>query len=1032
MTVDPKIREQTYQYFLQEAPELLQALERDLLSFKEDPNINYVNNLMRATHTLKGAATSVGLETIATVAHSLEDVFKALCQPNLTIDPEAKALLFEGVDCLRLPLIAELTGGAVNHGEVLDRAASIFAQLHEKLGDCFGQTAYLPTSTELGFDITQSIFEAGVTQRLKQLEAALATAQPEEIVSVLQTQAEVFLGLAESLNLTGFGHIAQITLAAVDRHPDQIMTIAEVALADFRAGQAAVLAGDRSEGGYPSEILLQLADFPDDSEVNPVSNEFSNEHQHESNEESQELSSNELLELQDSSSVQMLVENIWGGIAIPEDTEAEEVAATEEVSTAITVSSSNLLDVIPYKLPTVQSVSSPAVSLSVKEPVSPSPQVRVNLKHLDQLNDSIGELLTNQNRQSLQTEQLQNAVQTLFARLKHHHQLLIQLRTGLAETAHTPKQSKKQGGKKQPSTRKSARKGFAKTVTTQDQAHLVQSLFDDMVQLNEVAEAIDLFTRQSNQVLEQQQQLLTNTRSALIEARMQPLGEILNRLPPVLQQLEALHDKQVNLELRGTEVLVDKVVGEKLYDPLLHLVRNAFDHGLEPISARQQLGKSEKGRIAIHAHNQGRYLVIEVCDDGRGLDFEQICQRAIERCLISPDQAITLTQTQLIDFLFEPGFSTALQVNDISGRGIGLDVVKSQIQALRGSIKIETEPHQGTTFILQIPLSLTIAQLLVFEVNSHLYALLDDAIEQIILPQPGQIQQRNNCKVLRCNKGETEMMVPIHSLSSVLPYHTVNFSKYSQNQSLASQESIKPIIVLRFQDNLLGLEVDQLIGEQELVIRPLGNMISAPQYVQGASILADRRLALVIDGAALVQKICGQFPKAAEVSEPGSASWTLLPDSTLRQLPQMQPALPKLPGRSTNAGNTRILVVEDSITTRQSLVLLLQKAGYQVLQAEDGQVALAQLEQWQDIQLVICDLEMPNMNGFEFLRQTQQMATFASIPVLMLTSRSDEEYRFLALQLGAAAYMTKPYMEYKLLATIDDLLQRTIQHVGVE
>ena len=221
-------------------------------------------------------------------------------------------------------------------------------------------------------------------------------------------------------------------------------------------------------------------------------------------------------------------------------------------------------------------------------------------------------------------------------------------------------------------------------------------------------------------------------------------------------------------------------------------------------------------------------------------------------------------------------------------------------------------------------------------------------------------------------------------------------------------------------------------GEQELVIRPLGTMIAAPQYVQGASILADRRLALVIDGAALVQKICSQFPKSAEVSEPSSASWTLLPDAALRQLPPMQPALPELPGRSRNAENTRILVVEDSITTRQSLVLLLQKAGYQVLQAEDGQVALAQLEQWQDIQLILCDLEMPNMNGFEFLRQTQRMPTLASIPVLMLTSRSDEEYRFLALQLGAAAYMTKPYMEYKLLATINDLLQQTRQHVGVE
>ncbi|HEY9700227.1 MAG TPA: hybrid sensor histidine kinase/response regulator [Trichocoleus sp.] len=1041
MTVDPKIREQTYQYFLQEAPELLQALEQGLLSFKEDPNINYVNNLMRATHTLKGAATSVGLETIATVAHSLEDVFKALCQPDLTLDPEAKALLFEGVDCLRLPLIAELTGGAVNHGEILDRAATIFAQLHEKLGDCFGQTAYLPTSTELGFDIVQSIFEAGVSQRLKQLEAAIADAQPETITPLLQTQAEIFLGLAESLNLTGFALIAQMTLAALQQHPEQAISIAQMALADFRTGQMAVLSGDRSQGGYPSEPLLQLAEIHTPSEFDT---EFDTEFNADSNQSQNvfdifdQLPADDLEHLQsespeseNESSVQALLENIWGGQALDED------AAENVPSSAITVveSPAEALEVFPYKIPVSQRAVIPTSPLPLKDQVQPSPQVRVNLKHLDQLNDSVGELLTNQNRQSLQTEQLQSAVQTLFTRLKHHQQLLNRLQSGLTQgtsAAKTTKPAKKQSRSKTKANRKNAAKSLVAASYPQDQTQLVQSLFDDMVQLTEVAEAIDLFTRQSSQVVEQQQQLLTNTRSALIEARMQPLGEILNRLPPVLQQLEALQDKQVTLELYGTEVLVDKVVGEKLYDPLLHLVRNAFDHGIEPVSVRQQMGKAEKGTITIRAHNQGRHLVIEVHDNGRGLDFDQIRQRAIERQFVSLEQAMSLNQTQLIDFLFEPGFSTALQVNDVSGRGIGLDIVKSQLQALRGSIKIETEPRQGTTFVLQIPLSLTIAQLLVFEVDSRLYALLDDAIDQITLPQPNRIQQRNNCKVLQCSKGDTEMMVPIHSLATVFPYHTAS-SRYT-NPSSAAQEPMKPIIVLRSQDTFLGLEVDQLIGEQELVIRPFGTMITAPSYVQGASILADRRLALVIDGTALVQKICGQLPQQPASSERSSAAWMLLPNApSLQPLLQPQAALPELPSFSAHSpGNTKILVVEDSVTTRQSLVLLLEKAGYQVLQAEDGYAALGQLQQRQDVQLIICDLEMPNMNGFEFLRQSQQTMSLAGIPILMLTSRSDEAYRFLAQQLGAAAYMTKPYMDYKLLTTVADLLQRATVSARME
>ncbi|MGV0028794.1 Hpt domain-containing protein [Phormidesmis priestleyi] len=264
MNIDPSIREQTYPYFLQEAPELLHALEQGLLNLRENWGISQVNDLMRATHTLKGAATSIGLETVAQIAHSFEDVFKALCQPNTcqpntSLDPDVEALLFEGLECLRLPLMAELTGSAIDQAEVLNRTAAIFALLQEKLGDCFAQDSYLPTSAELGFDLTQSLFEVGVTQRLEQIAASLNEADPEAVAIVLQTQAEVLLGLAESLNLSGFTAIAKATIAALDQHPEQAVTIAQTALADFQAGQAAVFAGDRTQGGEPSELLQQLA-----------------------------------------------------------------------------------------------------------------------------------------------------------------------------------------------------------------------------------------------------------------------------------------------------------------------------------------------------------------------------------------------------------------------------------------------------------------------------------------------------------------------------------------------------------------------------------------------------------------------------------------------------------------------------------------------------------------------------------------------------------------------------------------------------
>jgi two-component system, chemotaxis family, sensor histidine kinase and response regulator PixL len=1008
MTTDPTIHKQTYQYFLQEAPELLQTLEQGLLNLKENYTINQVNNLMRATHTLKGAAMSVELNTIATVAHSLEDIFRALFKPDVLVDFEVEALLFEGFECLRLPLTAELTGGIIDHAEILDRTAAVFAQIQEKLGDCFDQSTPLPTSAELGFDITQSIFETGVEQRLNQLTVALDSTLPNEIATILRTQADVFLGLAESLNLPGFGAIAQAAIAALDNHPDQVVMIAQVALTDFRAGHADVLIGDRTQGGQPSELLQQLAVGTSDLAICTSDAIASSE--------------SRLNEPQNKKSSNQLLENIWGEQSTSADSTADQVLIDQVLidqitSIEATISVQEDLDWINQRSPYEQAVSTPTSPFQ-KGSAPLSPHVRISIKHLDQLNYSVGELLTNQSCQFLQTEQIQTTVQTLLAQLKHHQQLLNQLREG-----HTHQS-------KSPEPRHTRKRKSRKQALLSSHSVLVQALLDNVVQLTEATEAVKLFMHQSSQTLEQQRQLLSNNRDALIEARMLPLAEIFDRFPRVLQQLETLHNKRIALKLHGTEVLVDKVVAEKLYDPLLHLIRNAFDHGIEPVEVRHHRGKGEKGQIEICAHNQGRYLVIEVRDDGRGLDFDQIRQRAIEKQWISPKDASHLNQAQLINLLFEPGFSTATQVNDLSGRGIGLDVVRNQLIGLQGSVTVQSVPHQGTTFTLQIPLSLTIAQLLVCEADSKTYALLDDAVEQILIPQSNQIQERNDCKVLRWSKGSNEQLVPIYSLAKILDYSSTAFCSlgFPSQSSFVSQENIKPIILIRHQDTFLGFEVDQLIGEQELVIRPLGTMIGAPTYVHGASVLANGQLTLVIDVTMLLRRVFDQQKDKIAAQNWATPRFKILPlESKQPLLPQAYTAISTSSLlTSETKSNARILVVEDSITTRQALVFALQKVGYQVFQAKDGQEGLEQLQHQVGVGLVICDIEMPRMNGFEFLRHCQQIPNLAGIPIITLTSRNDEKYRLLASQLGATAYMTKPYMEHKLLVMVADLLERKL------
>ena len=1090
MTTDPTIREQSYRYFLQEAPELLQVLEQELLTLREDYSINKVNTLMRATHTLKGAAASVGLETIQTVAHSLEDIFKALFNPDLSIDPEVEALIFEGFECLRLPLTAEFTGGQVNNAEILDRTAAIFAQLQEKLGDCFGQEAYLPSSVELGFDLTQSIFEVGVSQRLDELDAAITRANPEEVATILRTQAEVFIGLAESLNLQGFGAIAQVAIAALDTAPTQAMTIAQITLADLRAGQAAVLVGDRTQGGQPSPALQQLARLTTSTadlesllgELHESESLLGELHEsesllgelHESESLLGELHESEPLlgelhesepllnESENEESGNSLLETIWGGEAVldsqtPDQTDpvparSTSVDSSEHVFSSMPASAADSASWSPeepeVKIPTSpsRSVRIDTTPLSQNDQVSVSHTVRVNVEHLEHLNTSIGELLTNQNRQTLQNEQLRGAVRSLLVRLQKHQQLLNQLQDW-SDRQFIPQQRWAAIG----SDWQSHLPFDSLELDRYDEAQiLVQSVLEDAFTLEEASEAIDLFATQSYQTLEKQRRLLTSTRDALMQARMSPLGGIFGRFHRVLQQLEIRYNKQVTLELYGTEVLVDKVVAEKLYDPLLHLVRNAFDHGIESPVVRQQRSKSEFGRIEICASQVGRHLVIEVRDDGEGLDFERIRRRAVERQLISVEQASRLNEAQLTDLLFEPGFSTVSEVSELSGRGIGLDVVRSQLEAFDGSVMVDSEPYRGTTFTLQIPLSLTIAKLLLCQAGNQTYALFVDAIEQILIPQAHQLRCWEGGKVLRWNKvanndrsaspRASEQLIPVHQLSKLLNYFSEvpDSFVFGPQQPFVPEGQMMPIILIRNQGTFLGLEVDQLIGEQELVIRPLGATIAPPNYVYGSSILADGRLTLVLDGAALMQYVSEQQTASSTASLPnryradaltytiaaresGSSTAPILPS---RQEQRLLPASSTAPNSDIRARRDKlVLVVDDSITLRQTLALTLQKAGYRVLQAKDGYEAIEQLRHRTDIELVICDVEMPRMNGFEFLKHRQQDSVLADIPVVMLTSRSASKHRLIATELGATAYITKPYLEQKLLATLTDAIE---------
>jgi two-component system, chemotaxis family, sensor histidine kinase and response regulator PixL len=1197
MITDNEIRQQGYIYFLAEAPELVQIIEQELFSLSEGYSTAKVHNLMRATHTLKGGAANVGLEVIKMIAHFLEDVFKALYNPSVLVDAELQTLLLQAYECLSIALNTELIGSTVNDQELLHRATSVFAQLQEKLGDAFGAESHIPTSEELGFDIVQSVFEVGVEQRLNSIGDAVSNPPNDaELIEFLNSQGEVFLGLAESLNLPGLGEIAQTIISALQANPSQVQQIAEIALADLKQAQKLVLEGDRTSGGEPSPDLRKLTtaannelseelqnnlsadnfiineeqfyqfiitpnrnknesvnpttakfylkviryilgwfnhqmqipeselrltllvptlqrksllnyietwlknflDFVQDEEDSPslclyrrgiiliilfavakfqyslkasdsylsiikilqsqihkLAKEYKKYPPVTTKEKNwldnpklqtllviKEISKSVSLETTDN-----LLEAIWGEEA-NQNLAAEVVTIqTDDFSEkldSLTVSKQEFLNVAETAIEVIpdlatqinNEIEDKSEYVRTKNFRQPS-FIRVETERLQHINYLAGELLIYQKRRSLQDEQVREIIEQLIQQLTRHQTTLNELRDLPLQIQNLTSSQ----------TQNFTVNFDSLEMDVYTEFHItLHEAIEEILQLQETTESLDLLLTQAAQISDKQENLTLNIIDGLVEARMSPLGNILNRFPHMVSKLGNVHAKLVELKLVGTEILVDKAIAEKLYDPLLHLVRNAFDHGIEAPQVRQQLGKPEQGLIEICAYHQGSQTVIEVRDDGQGLNLDIIRRKAIELYPIQTEEKTrtytsNLADSELLDLIFSPGFSTANKASEISGRGMGLDIVRTQMHALNGSISVQYLPNQGTIFILKIPFSMTTEKLMLVQAKGVVYGLLLDSIEKILIPSEQQIKEIEGKKVLHWNIDNDEAMVSLRQLGKLIDYNDSFFNSatpYNTSNTHDSSVARNPVLLLRRNQGKVALEVDQIIGEQELVVRPLGNAIAPPKYVYGCSSLPNGNLILVIDASLLVKSseiqqttldimvLPAASPsnqKALAISGDTFASIPLLAPSTFTKTIETQPSYSHEPD---NKLPKVVLVVDDAISLRQTISLTLQKSGYQVIQAQNGVEALEKLQLHPDIQVVVSDLEMPRMNGFELLGNFRQYPKLAKIPVVILTSRSSEKHRQLAQELGAKAYLTKPYLENEFVSTIKGLINSNV------
>tara|TARA_A100001037_G_scaffold42772_1_gene33757 strand:+ start:18955 stop:24762 length:5808 start_codon:yes stop_codon:yes gene_type:complete len=497
----------------------------------------------------------------------------------------------------------------------------------------------------------------------------------------------------------------------------------------------------------------------------------------------------------------------------------------------------------------------------------------------------------------------------------------------------------------------------------------------DMLDLKETL----LFkARESETLLLQQARINTELQEGLMRTRMVPFSRLLPRLRRIVRQVSAELDKEIDFSAYNVEGELDRNLLERMVPPLEHMLRNAADHGIESADLRKNFGKPSAGRIELRLSREGGDVVIEISDDGAGIDVESVREKAVERGLVAEGAA--LRDEEITQFVLAPGFSTAKSVTQISGRGVGMDVVHSEVKQLGGSIHIRSRPGKGTRFTVRVPFTVSVNRSLMVSVGEDLYAIPLNNIEGIVLLDPDEL--------------ETLYAPEVNTFEYAgVPYRVRYLGHYLGREfRAASQQSSVPVVLVRSGDQSVAVHVDAVQGSREIVVKSLGPQFAGVGGVSGATILGDGSVVVILDMLALIR---------AHGADDGLRA-------------------PKRPASSQS--RTRcVMVVDDSVTVRKVTSRLLERQGMDVIVAKDGAEAVALLQERRP-DLMLLDIEMPRMDGFEVARQVRRDERLKDLPIVMISSRTGKKHQERAAELAVNSLLGKPFQESELLSTIDGLV----------
>ncbi|MDB9492281.1 hybrid sensor histidine kinase/response regulator [Dolichospermum circinale CS-534/05] len=1035
--------EQILGYFIEEAKEQLNTIEQGLLNLEITlKNAEMMNEIFRAAHSLKGSASMLGLSSIQHISHCLEDWFKILQEHPVKVDLNLESLLLDICDRLKILIdnlsfpidLSEQESEIViskwldEHRKKLQSLIPIYDHDHldvesSELNSFAGLFATDISTLDDNWP-AEEILEDITNYQLLTTDNEIDDNDQDLSNLLLWEDEKISSKDVEFFDLIGSRKIEHLFSDVVETNRDDNFNLSlweeenelatspylEITSSGSRTDSA--IASSLTEASLLNELALEeiLAATPREN-VNQVVIENEDflelEALLDENEDDAPQISSKPLVIGESAVVES--ENpfsVWK----PED----DFSQWEDLLTQSDLPSRSKNQTLSDTTATSRKTSTNKIpGDKIRATIGELETIKVPVRQLNDISNVVGELVVNRNTLEQDRERLRQYVDTLLAQVQHLSTAGMKmqeyyegslLKASLLSSRRLREYKMDSNasyrfGENVDSPTTPPYHGFSEIEMDQFTPFhvLAQEMIEFIVRVRESASDIEFVGEKIEQVTRQLGQATSKLQEKLTKSRMVPFSQVIDRLRRGVRDNAIKYGKQVELVTEGVHTLIDKMILDHLTYPLTHILNNAIAHGIETPQVRQATGKSPTGIISIRAVQQVNQTIISVSDDGIGIDHQEVKNKAIKKGIITFKQAQSMSRFDIYKLLFLPCFSTADEVNDIKGRGVGLNVVENDINHIRGRVTTDSTPGIGTTFTIFLPQTLSICRAVLCACDQFKIAFPMDGVEDTLSISA-------NSQIIQQDLHEESFMIwrgvklPIKPLKDILVFNR----QLTSGKALVTKKNndMISVLVVRSGNTMLGLQIDQVLGEQEIVIKQLEGPVSKPIGIAGATVLGDGMIMPIADVAEIID----------------------ISDDKMSKFWQ-NPTSPPADISNSDHNETTVLIVDDSITVRELLSLTFHKAGYRVEQARDGQEAWDKLRSGLLCNLVLCDIEMPRCDGLELLSRIHQDDTLNHLPVAMLTSRGADKHRKMAVELGASGYFTKPYLEEALLEAAARMLK---------